>query len=232
MPKHVVITGGSRGIGLAIAMTLARNDYHPIIIARTAPTTECGSFISWDLSKTNTFKELAAKLRGQFHNIYGLVNNAGIGSTGILTIMSDAQIAQVMHMNAVAPITLTKYLLRPMMAARSGRIINISSIVASNGFQGLSAYSASKAALVGFTRSLAREVGPLGITVNAVAPGFIDTEMTHSLDDKHRHQITKRSALQRMATADDVANSVLFLLSDGASNITGSTLTVDAGGTA
>ena len=120
-------------------------------------------------------------------------------------MMPDTQIAQVMQMNVIAPITLTKYLIRPMMAARAGRVINITSIVASTGYKGLSAYSASKAAMEGFTRSLAREVGSLGITVNAVAPGFVETEMTHGLTDKHRHQIATRSALQRMPTVDDIA---------------------------
>jgi 3-oxoacyl-[acyl-carrier protein] reductase len=228
----VVVTGGTRGIGWAITQKLIANDYYPIVIARSPPQNSiCSEFISWDLSKTDTLKELSIKLRERFE-IYGLVNNAGIGTAGILSMMPDSQIAHVLHMNVVAPITLTKYLLRPMMTSRAGRIINISSIVANTGYQGLSAYAASKAALVGFTHSLAREVGPLGITVNAIAPGFVSTEMTHGLDEKHRQQIAKRSALQRMAGADDVANSVLFLLSDAASNITGTVLTVDAGNTA
>jgi 3-oxoacyl-[acyl-carrier protein] reductase len=119
-----------------------------------------------------------------------------------------------------------------MMAQGSGRIVNITSVVASTGYSGLSAYSATKASLIGFTRSLAREVGKLGITVNAVAPGFIDTEMTHSLTDGERAKIARRSALQRLADIDDVANAVAFLISDKARNITGTVLTVDAGNTA
>jgi len=135
-------------------------------------------------------------------------------------------------LNVTAPITLTKYLIRSMMTLRAGRVVNISSIVASSGYRGLAAYSASKAALLGFTRSLAREVGPVGITVNAIAPGFIATELTRGLTDKHREQIAKRSALQRSATADDVAAAVTFLMSDSAANITGTVMTVDAGNTA
>jgi 3-oxoacyl-[acyl-carrier protein] reductase len=118
------------------------------------------------------------------------------------------------------------------MVERAGRIINVASIVATTGYSGLAAYSATKAALLGFTRSLAREVGPLNITVNAIAPGFIATEMTHSLDEKQRDQIARRSALKRLAGADDVAGAVLYLMSDSARNITGTTLTVDAGNTA
>jgi 3-oxoacyl-[acyl-carrier protein] reductase len=235
--RNIVVTGGTRGIGLGITHALMASDYHVIAIARKQPESLQGvivdrySFVSWDLAQTNTLKDLAARLR-EHGPIYGLVNNAGISASGILSTMPDSQIAQVMHMNVTAPIALTKYLIRPMITAQQGRVVNISSIVANTGYAGLSAYSASKAALIGFTRSLAREVGSLGITVNAVAPGFISTEMTHGLTDKHREQIAKRSALQRMASAADVANAVAFLMSDAAANITGTVLTVDAGNTA
>ena len=119
-----------------------------------------------------------------------------------------------------------------MMAQRTGRIINVSSIVALTGFSGLSVYSATKASLVGFTRSLAREVGQLGITVNAIAPGFIDTEMTQEMTGTDRDKIARRSALRRLAEPIDVARSAEFLLGDGGRNITGIVLTVDAGNTA
>jgi 3-oxoacyl-[acyl-carrier protein] reductase len=119
-----------------------------------------------------------------------------------------------------------------MMANGGGRIVNISSIVASTGYSGLSVYSATKASLVGFTRSLAREVGRCDITVNAIAPGFIDTEMTGGLDEPQRDQIARRSALGRFADVEDVARTVEFLLGPGARNITGTVLTVDAGSTA
>jgi 3-oxoacyl-[acyl-carrier protein] reductase len=119
-----------------------------------------------------------------------------------------------------------------MMAQREGRIINVASIVASTGYSGLSVYSATKASLIGFTRSLAREVGQLGITVNAVAPGFIATEMTDELNESQREQIARRSALKRMAEPIDVARSIEFLLGDGGRNVTGTILTIDAGNTA
>jgi 3-oxoacyl-[acyl-carrier protein] reductase len=126
----------------------------------------------------------------------------------------------------------TKAAVRSMMSDGGGRIVNIASIVAFTGYSGLSVYSASKASLIGFTRSLAREVGKLGITVNAVAPGFVDTEMTRGMKEEQREQIVRRSALKRLVDVEDVANAVGFLLSEGAKNITGTVVTVDAGNTA
>ena len=128
--------------------------------------------------------------------------------------------------------SLTKYVVRSMMADGGGRIVNVSSIVTFTGFTGLAVYSATKASLVGFTRSLAREVGKLGITVNAVAPGFVDTEMTEGLVGDQRARIIRRSALGRFVSVDDVSAAVEFLLGERAGNITGTVLTVDAGATA
>jgi len=127
---------------------------------------------------------------------------------------------------------MSKNVLRSMMADGGGRIVNIASIVATTGYSGLAVYSATKASLVGFTRSLAREVGKMNVTVNAVAPGFVDTDMTQGLKDEQREQIVRRSALRRLVEVGDVASAVEFLLSDGAKNITGTVLTVDAGNTA
>jgi 3-oxoacyl-[acyl-carrier protein] reductase len=127
---------------------------------------------------------------------------------------------------------LTKFIVRSMMADGSGRIVNLSSIVASTGYSGLSVYGATKSSLIGFSRSLAREVGRMGVTVNCVAPGFIHTDMTESITEEQRQQIERRSALKRLADVDDVANAVEFLLSDKAKNITGTVITVDAGSTA
>ncbi|MGA2400026.1 MAG: SDR family oxidoreductase, partial [Steroidobacteraceae bacterium] len=141
-------------------------------------------------------------------------------------------IERLIRLNTVSPIVLTKYVARGMMIERRGRIVNIASIVASTGYTGLSVYSASKASLVGFTRSLARELGQLDITVNAVAPGFIETAMTDELTTEQRDQIARRSALKRLADAEDVARSVEFLMGPGGRNITGIVLTVDAGSTA
>jgi 3-oxoacyl-[acyl-carrier protein] reductase len=239
---NVIVTGGSKGLGLAIASTLASGGYRVIAIART-PTAELRSavaaiepehhgslhFRAFDLANIAAIAALVGGLRKEFGPIYGLVNNAGLGTAGVLTIMRDEQIENLARLNTISPIILSKYVLRSMMVERAGRIVNISSIVASTGYSGLSAYAATKASLIGFTRSLAREVGPLGITVNAIAPGFVDTQMTHGLSGAQREQIIRRSALRRMVDVDDVAGSVEFLLSEKARNITGTTLTVDAG---
>jgi 3-oxoacyl-[acyl-carrier protein] reductase len=147
--------------------------------------------------------------------------------------MRVADIERTVRLNTLSPMVLTKHVVRAMMAdGGGGRIVNISSIVSSTGFSGLSVYGATKASLVGFTKSLAREVGPLGITVNAVAPGFVDTAMTEGLEGAQRDQIVRRSPLHRLAEAGDVADAVDFLLGDKARNITGTVLTVDAGSTA
>jgi 3-oxoacyl-[acyl-carrier protein] reductase len=241
----IVVTGGTRGIGLGIARKLAIIGYQVIVVARGSSQafdaaveesrrTGRGSlrFRAADLADIAALPILAKGLRKEFGSLNGLVNNAGIGTSGLLANMRDAQIAQLVQLNVLSPITFTKYIVRSMMADGGGRIVNIASIVASTGYGGLAAYAASKAAIVGFTRSLAREVGGLGITVNAVAPGFIETEMTQGLASAQREQIVRRSALRRLAEVDDVANTVAFLLGDGAANITGTVITVDAGGTA
>jgi 3-oxoacyl-[acyl-carrier protein] reductase len=240
-----MVTGASRGIGLAIAMKLAASGYAVIAVARkesdlvraaaaTAAQEKQGAihFRACDLSQTAALAEFVGGVRKDFGPIYGLVNNAGLGTAGVLTMMRDEQIEALIRLNTLVPVLLSKYVVRSMMVERSGRIVNISSIVASTGYSGLSVYSATKSSLVGFTRSLAREVGQLGITVNTVAPGFVDTEMTHELTGGQREQIMKRSALRRMAESGDIADSVEFLLSEKARNITGVTLTVDAGNTA
>jgi 3-oxoacyl-[acyl-carrier protein] reductase len=239
--NKVVVTGGSRGLGLAMVETLARAGYGVIAIARTesaelaslrAAHKDAIHFQSADLAHIASLAGLAKTLRETHGAIYGLVNNAGIGTAGVLSTLADAKIEALVRLNVTSPITLTKYLVRSMMTERAGRIVNVSSIVASTGYTGLSAYAATKAALVGFTHSLARELGSLGITVNAIAPGFVATEMTHGLEPAQLEQIARRSALKRMATAADVANTVEFLMGEKAANITGTVLTVDAGNTA
>jgi 3-oxoacyl-[acyl-carrier protein] reductase len=171
-------------------------------------------------------------LRKNYGAIYGLVNNAGIGTDGTLALMHDSRIEQLVRLNTLSPIVLTKYVVRSMMSDGGGRIVNVASITGFTGYSGLSVYGATKASLIGFTRSLAREVGRMKVNVNSVAPGFVDTEMTLGLDEEHRQQIIRRSALKRLADIDDVANAVEFLLGDKAKNITGTVLTVDAGNTA
>lgn len=239
--RNVLVSGGSRGLGLAITERLASVGYRVVALARTQSDALCkimearpGSivFAACDLSDTATIGPRVAQLRKDIGPIYGLVNNAGLGTGGMLSMMRDTDIEALIRVNTLAPLVLTKYVLRSMMSERAGRIVNISSIVARTGFKGLSAYAATKASLEGLTRSLARELGPLGITVNAVAPGFVDTAMTQELGEGGREKIMRRSALQRMAEPADIAQAVEYLLSDAARNVTGTTLTVDAGNTA
>jgi 3-oxoacyl-[acyl-carrier protein] reductase len=241
----VIVTGGSRGLGLAMAGTLAAAGYRIIALARgnseeLAAASRAAAdggrgaieFRACDLSDLGGIAPLVKALRAEVGPIYGLVNNAGLGTSGLLSTMRDQDIQRLIQLNTVSPILLTKHVVRSMMAQREGRIINIASIVATTGYSGLSVYGATKASLLGFTRSLAREVGQLGITVNALAPGFIATEMTRELGESDREKIARRSALKRMADPIDVARSVEFLLGDGGRNITGATLTIDAGSTA
>jgi 3-oxoacyl-[acyl-carrier protein] reductase len=243
--RNVIVTGASRGLGLAIATTLVASGYRVLAIARSQsePLRALGAaaaqdgrgavqFHAFDLLDTGGMAQLVATLRKEVGPIFGLINNAGIGTAGVLALMPDEQVETLVRLNTLSPILLTKHVVRSMMSERAGRIVNISSIVATTGYQGLSAYSATKASLLGFTHALAREVGSLGITVNAVAPGFVATEMTQELGEKERQQIMRRSALKRLPDPEDVASAVDFLLSDKASNITGTTLTVDAGNTA
>jgi 3-oxoacyl-[acyl-carrier protein] reductase len=242
---NVVVTGGSRGIGLAIARRLAAAGYNVIAVARresdelretigavVAQGIGGLHFRAFDLSETDAIPAFVKDLRDEFGAIYGLVNNAGIGNEGLLATMHNSEIEALVRLNVLSPVILTKYIVRHMMADGEGRIINMSSIIASTGYNGLSVYGATKAAATGFTRSLAREVGKLGITVNAVAPGFIDTELTKTLSEDQRKRIAGRSALRRLPETDDVARMVEYLLGDGGRNITGSVLTIDAGNTA
>jgi 3-oxoacyl-[acyl-carrier protein] reductase len=242
--KNVIVTGGSRGLGLAMCGALAAAGYRVIALARngtdglTAASRAAADggrgaieFHPCDLSELGAIAPLVRALRADFGHIYGLVNNAGLGTSGILSNMRDHDIQRLIQLNTVSPILLTKYVVRSMMTQREGRIVNIASVVAFTGYSGLAVYSATKASLIGFTRSLAREVGQLGITVNAIAPGFIATEMTDELNEAQRQQIARRSALKRMADPIDVARSIEFLLGDGGRNITGTTLTIDAGNT-
>jgi 3-oxoacyl-[acyl-carrier protein] reductase len=237
--RNVLVTGGSRGIGLAIARKLAAAGYNVIAVARRESeelrkAVNAGDlhFRACDLSEIEAIPAFVKGLRERFGAIYGLVNNAGIGTEGLLATMHNSDIDALVRLNVLSPVILTKYVVRHMMADGEGRIVNISSIIASTGYSGLSVYGATKAAATGFTRSLAREVGKLGITVNAIAPGFIATELTQGLSDDARRRIAGRSALRRLPEADDVASMVEYLLGEGARNITGSVLTVDAGNTA
>ena len=237
--RNVVVTGGSRGLGLAVVRRLAASGYRPIAVARSLSdelsacmrAAEPGAigFHAADLGEVDALPGLVAALVRAHGPLYGLVNNAGLGTSGVLAAMHDGKIEQLLRLNLLSPITLTRHVVRAMMAGGGSRIVNMASITATRGQSGLSVYGATKAGLVGFTHALARELGPLGITVNAVAPGFVETDMTQSLSAEDLRKIARRNALQRLAGADDVAEAVAYLLSDAARNVTGTVLTVDAG---
>jgi 3-oxoacyl-[acyl-carrier protein] reductase len=243
--RKVIVTGGSRGLGLGIVRRLVCEGYSAIAVARQmndqlaetiehAEQSRPGSlrFMPFDLGDVEDIPNFVKRLRKEFGPIYGLVNNAALGSDGALAIMHNSQIERLIRVNTLSPIILTKYVVRHMMADGGGRVVNVASIVGFTGYSGLSVYSATKASLIGFTRSLAREVGRCGVNVNAVAPGFLETAMTQGMDDEHREQVARRSALRRFPEVDDVADAVEFLLGSKAKSITGTVLTVDAGSTA
>jgi len=243
--RTVLVTGGSRGIGLGIVRVLAAAGYRAVALARrdspdlAAAAADMASggageivFRPCDLSEIAALPLVVKQLHHEFGAFYGLVNNAGLGTAGVLATLPDAQIEHLVRVNTLAPILLTKHVVRAMMVDGGARIVNVASIVAATGFAGLTAYSATKAALIGFTRALARELGPLGITVNAVAPGFVDTGFAAAVDEPERARIARRSALRRLAQPEDVAHAVRYLLADEARNVTGTVLTIDAGSTA
>jgi 3-oxoacyl-[acyl-carrier protein] reductase len=243
--RSVLVTGGSRGLGLAICRRLAAAGDRVIAVARhktsnlTAAMAEAQRankgalhFVPFDLDKIDEIPALVRSLRKEFGPLFGLVNNAAIGTEGVLATMHNSKIEEQIRLNTLSPIVLTKYVVRGMMSAGAGRIVNVASIIGVTGYSGLSTYAATKTSMLGFTRSLAREVGRLGISVNAVAPGFLATDMTQVLTGEQREQVMRRSALRRFPEVEDVADAVEYLLSDKARNITGTVLTVDAGATA
>jgi len=243
--RNVLVTGGSKGIGLGVARRLAAAGYQVIAIARSESPAlseaikQAGAegvgalrFVPFDLSRIDIIPEIVRQVRVDFGPLYGLVNNAALGTEGLLANMHLSQIEALIRLNTLSPIVLTKHVVRGMMAKGEGRVVNMTSIIASTGYSALSVYGATKASMVGFTKSLSREVGRLGVTVNAIAPGFLDTELTASMDDDQRAQIARRAALRRLAEVEDVARAVEYLMGEGGRNVTGTVLTVDAGATA
>jgi len=237
----VVVTGASKGLGLAISKRLLEEGYAVVGISRSF-TEEFQSlqneysnrafFEVYDFSNTKEIQPLVRKITKAYGKIYGLINNAALGHDGVLSTMHESQIRELITVNVEAPILLTKYATRSMLMKLRGRVINISSIIATTGFNGLSVYGATKASLTGFTKSLSRELGKANITVNTIAPGYMETAMTSGLQGDKLESIKRRSPLGSLATVDDVAGSVVYLLSDDAKNITGTMITVDAGSTA
>src|SRR5271154_4902478 len=235
-----VVTGAGRGIGRAIALKFAAEGADVVCVSRTQENSEkvaneIGALgkKAWafavDVSDSAAVSAAAEKILVECGKVDILVNNAGVTRDGLLMRMSDADWDTVLNTNLKGAFLFTKAFSRAFAKQRSGRIINISSVIGLIGNSGQSNYAASKAGLIGFTKSVARELASRGITANAVAPGFIVTEMTEALGEPAREMLKTRIALGRLGAAEDVANVVLFLASDLAAYVTGQVITVDGG---
>ncbi|MEO0589181.1 MAG: SDR family NAD(P)-dependent oxidoreductase [Pseudomonadota bacterium] len=234
----VIVTGAAKGLGLAIAQTLAQQGYFIAGIGRSqsdefaALPQDQRLFTEYDLTDIAGIPDLVKQIASNSPTpIYGLVNNAGVGLDGTLATQHASEISKVLTLNLEAPITLSKYVVRQMLRQRAGRIVNITSIIASTGFKGLAVYGATKAGLEGFTRSFSREVGQAGITVNCVAPGYMLTDMTAGLEGPKLDSIKRRAPLGLPET-HHAAHAVSYLLEPGAAKTTGTVITVDGGSTA
>jgi 3-oxoacyl-[acyl-carrier protein] reductase len=235
-----LVTGASRGIGRAIADTLGREGATVVgtatsdagaaaITERLAAAGLKGTGMRLDVTDQASVDEVLNRVGERFGAPSILVNNAGITRDNLLMRMKDEEWEQIIDTNLSSVYRLSKGCLRAMMKARRGRIINIASVVGSTGNPGQTNYTAAKAGMIGFTKSLAREVGARGITVNAVAPGLIDTDMTRELPEEQRKALLAAIPLNRLGTPEDIANAVVFLASSAAAYITGETLHVNGG---
>lgn len=238
--RVALITGASRGIGQAIALALGGSGFK---VAGTATTDTGAASISesfaaagvkgrgfvLDVMDPGHISSIVTRVEAELGDVSVLVNNAGITRDNLLLRMRDEEWDQVMDTNLRAAFTLSKLVLRPMMKARWGRIVNVTSVVGHLGNGGQANYAAAKAGLTGFSKSLAREVGSRNITVNCVAPGFIDTDMTRSLGEAQRAALLAQVPLGRFGDVQEIAAAVAFLASDAAGYITGSTIHVNGG---
>jgi len=238
---YVVVTGASRGLGLGIVSCLAIRGWTVIAASRSCsePLQQLINqmqgkvvFRQLDLTDHKSLHPFATAILTEYGAPFGLINNASIAFAGVLGTQHESEIESMLSVNVTGPIILTKYLSRAMLSHQRGRIVNITSIIANSGYSGLSVYGATKAAMNGFTRSLARELGRVKITVNAIAPGYLATDMSSALSVEQLNQVARRSSLKRLTTIDEVAAAVSFLLSESAASITGTIMTVDAGATA
>lgn len=242
-PTLVLLTGGTKGLGLGLAKNLLTSGYH---VATCARSEECGENLDllathyshrlsyWPLDVSDSdavsaFVRSACKQHG-VKRPYAVINNAGVARDGVLATLPSIEIRKMIDINLFGAIEMARAAVQLMLRhGGPGRIVNISSIIGSHGYNGLASYAATKAGLDGFTRSLAREVGRRGITVNSVAPGYLETEMSSSLQPERRQQIIRRTPIGRLGRVEDVVPMVHFLLSPEAGFITGQVLTIDGG---
>ena len=239
--KVALVTGGSRGIGRAIALKLAENGVDVAInyAGNTAAAEEVKTaieqmgrkalLVQGSVADTDGVQTIVNTVVKELGRLDILINNAGITRDGLLMRMKEADWDDVMHTNLKGVYNCSKAVLRTMMKQRSGRIVNMASVVGEMGNAGQTNYAAAKAGVIGFTKSLAKEVASRGITVNAIAPGFIATDMTSVLTDDQKAEMARTIPLGRAGQPEDVANAVLFLVSEGAAYITGQVLNVDGG---
>ena len=236
--KIILITGANRGIGHNILKKIATCGYTVIGTSRSKAGADMisdaikdhnGKGVVMDVTNQDSINTSINKIKEDYGVIYGLVNNAGITNDNLLMRMSDEQWNSVIETNLTSLYRVTKSVVKDMMKARTGRIVNIGSIVGQMGNAGQSNYSATKSGLLGFTKSLARELSSRNINVNAVSPGFIDTDMTKALSDDQIESLTKNIPLGRIASPDEVSSVVAFLLSNDSSYITGENINVNGG---
>ncbi len=238
--KIALVTGASRGIGRSIAEALGKSGATVVGTATSDNGAQAitdyfaeqgitGKGMKLDVSDADSVTSVIKAITDDYGTVGILINNAGITRDNLLMRMKDDEWDSIINTNLTSVFRTSKACLRGMMKARQGRIISISSVVGSSGNAGQTNYSAAKAGLLGFSKSLAREIGSRGITVNVVAPGFIDTDMTRELPEAQRDALQKEIPLNRLGQADEIANAVLFLASDMGSYITGETIHVNGG---
>ena len=238
--KLVLVTGASRGIGQAIALTLGKSGATVIGTATSeegankiskifAENNILGKGMRLDVTDNEQISELLKSITADYGSVDILVNNAGITRDNILVRMKEDEWDDIINTNLSSVYRMSKAVLRGMIKKRSGRIVSITSVVGAMGNSGQTNYAAAKAGIMGFTKSLAREVGSRGITVNTVAPGFIQTDMTDALPDEQKKALSSQIPMARLGTADEIAQTVLFLAGEGGSYITAQTLHVNGG---
>lgn len=241
--RVVVITGGSRGLGAGIVESFLRSGDLVATCARSrtpeverwssdAQTAERFLFVEADLADRDDGSAFIDAVVERWGRVDVLVNNAGVARDGILALANDDDVDTVIDLNLKGTLHITKLVSKRMLAKRSGSIVNISSVVGLSGYRGLGVYSATKAALDGLTRSLARELGSRGITVNSVAPGYLKTEMSHGLDADQMQQIVRRTPAGRLGDPDDIARVIQFLTDPANNYVTGQVIVADGGLTA